>query len=139
VSTRRLLKYLSYALILLGYAVATSILLYEIKMEGSKSYQYTTFWIAHFFTYVFVGVLLGLSVASCQWKKTGKWKINAEKLLCLGLPALFFASIYLNYGYLSHLPILARFAGRVISMGAGFIEIAQAVFGYVLVTSFYRQ
>jgi len=85
--------------------------------------------------FIIVGMLFGLEYFIAERKKSGKWKVNFEKLLILGLPSFYIS--------LSSLPYLNLYLW--INVGVPwvdpygiFADISKAILGYVILTSWYK-
>ncbi|WP_157911703.1 hypothetical protein [Alteribacter populi] len=79
-----------------------------------------------------IGILLGLPRLIKEFNKRGKWTINVEKLVFVGIPMLyltlyFFLSVYI--------PVLTV-SGSQLLLGNDFTLIASLIFGYVVISSF---
>ncbi|MFZ7120990.1 MAG: hypothetical protein ACOWWH_08590 [Eubacteriaceae bacterium] len=80
--------------------------------------------------YIIFGMILGIEYLLNQKKLEGKWKINLSKLLIMGIPSLFFASHhYITIVGINIFPTI---------LNSMFLILWQILFGYVVVTSFYK-
>ncbi len=88
-----------------------------------------------------IGVLLGVEHLISEYNKVGKWTISHSKLVFMGIPSLYFSLAI----PLSFLPILHdTFLLYPISIlmgydGEGFLTIFKVIFGYTIITSFYKK
>lgn len=91
------------------------------------------------FLKICIGLVLGLDQIVRNISKEGKWKINIPKLILMSLPSLFFATLLLiaSFGLpiFTVSPLENFFKSGYITILA---SIFQIVFGYSLVTSFYK-
>ena len=83
-----------------------------------------------------IGVALGLEHLWIQAKEKGRWRMNGGRFIILGIPALYLSSMYI----ISNIPNMNGLAWPVYKIfgNASFISIFQIIFGYVLITSFYK-
>lgn len=87
---KRVLFYLLYAvsfIILIRLGITYS---FELKAFISKAYNPYLSWGFDTVLSVLIGLMLGLPEFIRRYKKPGKWRIQWERLLIVGLPALFF-------------------------------------------------
>lgn len=137
-SAKQAVKYFTFTITSFGYILIASYGLNVLKQIGQRNFNYTSYWMFHFFAYVLFGVLLAIfSFLDTQLNRNGKWMVNIEKLIFIGIPAFFFACSYLIYYQIIYLPILIGIMNIIIHYGA-FIEIMQVIFGYILISSFYK-
>ncbi|HHY26118.1 MAG TPA: hypothetical protein GX523_05075 [Desulfitobacterium dehalogenans] len=94
---KRILFYLLYAvsfIILIQFGI-TYIL--KLKLLTSKTYNPYPSWTFKIALSVLIGLILGLPEFIRRYKKPGKWRIQWERLLIVGLPALFFTFSHFIY------------------------------------------
>lgn len=88
--------------------------------------------------YIIVGILLGLEYFISTLRKEGNWRVNLPKIVCMGIPSLYFCIIYCFNNYYNRektffypLHAFSRFNEFVIS-------IFPLILGYSIITSFYK-
>lgn len=139
-------KWLKY----LGYILLIVVLIYLDGHVGykQKNYQEQTFnlslsyFVISMIIKIGIGLLLGLEHISNEMKKEGSWKINLPKILLMVIPSLYFSmSYFFMYLYNDNLiyGILTYPASLFMRNGSGYIIIFQLLFGYLFITSFYKQ
>lgn len=75
-----------------------------------------------------IGIILGMEHLLQQFKADGKWKVNWEKLINMGLPSLFLSLSYIW---------IKQFPGYLFLDNIELLSVtASIVFGYSLITSF---
>ena len=139
---RAFFKYLFYILIIFGL----------IQLNGFISNEFQIDWKADFkpnISYLFIilminlviGVVLGFGHFLRQMRNDGRWKLNLLKLLLVGLPSLFFSLntilIVLQVKYIGM--TCFNIMTYVFHNTSDYVFIFQIVFGYILITSFYRK
>jgi hypothetical protein len=95
-----------------------------------------------FLIFASIGLIIGIEHLLSEISKQGQWKICLPKIILLGLPSLYFSLGYIIYcsnilifcQYL-YQPILTITIGQKLG---NFIELFQFIFGYVIITSFYK-
>lgn len=84
-----------------------------------------------------IGVVLGLEYFTRQMKKIGSWKINISKLVFMALPSLYLSiSMFIYFAKVPVLSIPLEFLFQTSYIDV--TSIFQLIFGYSLVTSFYK-
>lgn len=89
---------------------------------------------------VSIGLVLGLEHLTNEMKKVGTWRINLPKIVVLVIPSLFF-SVSLWVGFVPSEILQTIFTKSVFQLfgnNIGFIPIFQILFGFFLITSFYK-
>ncbi len=132
----KMIKYLVYALVLFGFLLSSQHVIKEFRRMASITYNTYPFIYVSIFSSILMGVLIGLEVLLKEAGKGGRWKIDAEKLLFLGLPSLYF-----TFKSFIPLPVFSRalplpFLPHV---NPETISIVAIILGYALVTSFYKK
>ncbi len=134
-----MLKYLAFALVLYGLFIGSQFLiesllkLYRMTYQGGR-----TVWCVMMLTSMLIGVLLGMEN---PWgtvsEKKGYWKINWQRFLIIGIPALV---IIINFIiYLFGIPsFLLKFSIGNIITRSEFVMMNSLILGYTLSSSFYR-
>jgi hypothetical protein len=137
------LKYLIY-IVLIGvviYLKGFLEIIYQKKMKETFNLEvYVYMFVIMALTTVAVGVVLGLEYFLAQVKTSGKWKVNVPKIVLLGIPSLYISSFYIlafSVGEKAS-SFLVTPIFRLFRNTTSFIPIFQIVFGYVLITSFYK-
>jgi len=80
---------------------------------------------------VLLGIILGLEHFIAEWKKEGCWRINFWRIIFLSLPMAYFAfSMLISMVFKIPIPslIMYRDTGTITAV----------LFGYFIITSFYR-
>lgn len=136
---KRILKYCCLLVITFLYILIMSRILEHTKAMFMQNFN-NKYFIIQFFAYSGLGVIIGLiDYSNVESKKPGKWKVNIEKIIFFGIPTSFLACANLFYYQVipfSH--ILNEISWRTIYLSA-FIPVIQFIFGYILVTSFYKE
>ena len=135
------LKYLIYIALLLliiaakGY-VGNLFTLY-FKQEYKPNYCYLVIIVL---INICIGVALGLEHLVREMRKEGIWKINLPKLIVVGMPALYIslAGIWIYSGIQFLQKIILYPLLFLLKYGSGPISLFQLIFGYVVITSFYK-
>lgn len=90
---------------------------------------------------VFVGAIIGLETLVNEWSRKGKWKLNLPKLILISIPSCYVSMLYFismaNNQKLNDIliaPLLKFFGGS-----SAFVLIFQIVFGYSLMTLFFKK
>ena len=135
------LKYLFYMAIIL---VTVSLRVYITKL--AKGFYNETFQMNFYLLIIIVlinmtlGLLLGLEHLLKEIKAEGTWKINLPKLILLGLPSLYCSianfSIYSPSKFLFY--FFAKPLWNLLSYDVNILSLFQLIFGYIIVTSFYK-
>ncbi|SHN56193.1 hypothetical protein [Desulfitobacterium chlororespirans] len=130
---KRVLFYLLYALsfiILIRLGITYS---FELKSFISKDYNPYPAWTFNIALSVLIGLMLGLPEFIRRYKKPGKWRIQWERLLIVGLPALFFTfSQFIFFSSLGKYPSLILSPWIYEKHG---VIICGILFGYTMIIS----
>lgn len=62
---------------------------YYFQSIQQETYRVVPWSIYATLTYLPIGIYLGLPLLIKEFKKTGKWKVNFQKLIIIGLPLLY--------------------------------------------------
>ncbi|TDT51281.1 hypothetical protein [Fonticella tunisiensis] len=88
-----------------------------------------------------IGLLLGLEHLINEINKEGTWIINSPKIVFMVLPSLYFSfAMFLYYSSIQFVRnILAYPVGILLESGTNFMHVFQLIFGYSIITSFYKR
>ncbi len=134
-----MLKYLAFALVLYGMFIGSQFLLEYLSELNSVTYQWgRTIYVVMILTSMLIGLLLGIeTLGRAASDEKGSWKINWQRFLILGIPALI---IVINF-ILSLFGIPSLFFMFTIwytLIKSEFVMMSSVILGYVLGSSFYR-
>lgn len=136
------IKYLVYTLLFFGLIYLDR---YIARLQSI--YQSETFspgviyFVMSMIVKIFIGLSLGLEYIGDEMKKVGKWKINLPKIILMVIPSLYF-SIPLFFYLIpneSLINILMKPAFIFAGGDLAFAPVFQILFGYFLITSFYKE
>ncbi len=134
-----ILKYLAFALVLYGLFIGSQFLMEHLSELNKSTYQWgRTIYVVMIFTSMLIGLLLGIeNLGRPASNEKGSWKINWQRFLILGLPALI---IIINFTLsLYGIPsLLFKFSKWYIFIKSEFIMMSSVILGYILGSSFYR-
>ncbi|UTR10468.1 hypothetical protein MM300_21795 [Evansella sp. LMS18] len=135
-SLKKSLAYLLFIVVFFVLFANIGELIFRLRQQISVTADLTP---SFYFPFLFIplGLLLGLPVLLSHLKENGSWKVKHEKLLFAGLPALFFTCYPLIYFYVPYV-ITPRFLD-IFVVNYDLTQISGLVFGYILITSFYRE
>ncbi|WP_077215209.1 hypothetical protein [Bacillus dakarensis] len=125
-------KYLTYAVGFIILLIFSGEIYSYFQGIQQDTYKLVPWSIYATLTYIPIGIYLGLPKLLKEKKKAGKWKINFQKLLFIGLPILYFVFYwYFPFSYpipefLVHTNIIFRHGGTIIV-------------GYILIDSFIKE
>ena len=85
------LKYLLYAVILICYITFSDKIITSLMNHTQTTYSPFLYILGSMIIFIVLGLLLGLESFISEMKKEGKWRINAPKVVFLGLPSLYFS------------------------------------------------
>ena len=135
------LKFLIYLIILI---VLVILRVYAAKLTREFYYKYFSMpfipLIVTILTNIALGLLLGFEHMLQEKQSGGTWKINFPKLVLLGLPMLY-CSIANFSMYSPNKILLYLFTYPMwwlINYDANILSVFQLIFGYVVITSFYK-
>ncbi|MDF2540750.1 MAG: hypothetical protein K0S47_468 [Herbinix sp.] len=90
---------------------------------------------------VLLGSLLGLEYLVKEIRSEGTWKINFPKFILLGLPSLYCSigifSIYFPNKFLLY--FFTKPLWSLLTYDVNILSLFQLMFGYIVVTSFYKE
>ncbi|SRR6056297_621737 len=93
------------------------------------------------FSYGGIGVILGFNHFTSERKKTGIWKVDWPKLIMLGVPSLFYSSLYVIGAYAN------PFFGRILFVPVKpllmndlwiIVCLFSLILGHTITTGFYK-
>ncbi len=79
-----------------------------------------------------IGLFLGFEYLILEYRKEGVWKVNLPKLILMVIPSLCISISWVLYYYGNNPAFL------LIKNSFGFVHIAPVVFGFSLITCFYK-
>lgn len=87
---------------------------------------------------ILLGAILGLEHIFNEKRKIGKWKLNAARLLILGLPMLILSLMFPIYfiGFARYFKIFDIFFNS--KNFDGYSIVFRLILGYIIITSFYK-
>ncbi|EHI99262.1 hypothetical protein CDLVIII_2661 [Clostridium sp. DL-VIII] len=93
------------------------------------------------FINVAIGLILGIEYLINEVKKEGILKLNLPKIIIMGVPSMYFSFAYL-IGYCNNefiqKTLLSYPIINLFDYDSSFISVSQIIFGYIIITSFYR-
>lgn len=122
-----------YLLYVLGFIVLLIVLgemNYYLDSRQQSTYNVYPWSLLAMLTYLPIGMYLGLPLLIKEFKKTGKWRVNVQKLILIGLPSLYLALSWLLPLFI---PAFLVHSHRLLSFG-GIIAM-----GYILIVSFTKE
>lgn len=131
--TEKAIRYLVYTLVLFGFLLISQHLIEEFRKIASITYNTYPYIYIYIFSSIFVGMLIGVETFLREAAKRGKWKINGEKLLFLGLP-----SLYLTFKSFIPFPVFSQKLPFLPYINPDIIPIVAIMLGYTFITSFYK-
>lgn len=133
------LKYLIYIVLIGLFVYFNCFMEVAFRKKMSETFKVEAYiFVIMALTTVAVGVVLGSEYFLTQMKESGKWKVNIPKLVVLGIPSLYLSAFYIIALSENAAPILVTPIFRLFHLTTSFIPLFQIVFGYVLITSFYK-
>jgi len=134
------LKYLIYILLIMGLIILHSYIGEQYEKIAKITFVYFSYRLIFLaFIYMLVGAMLGAESFFGEIKKAGQWKVNLPKLILVGIPSLYFALfVFLAYSPIKEIynPL---FKLNILIGGTGYITVFQVIFGYIVITSFYKR
>ncbi|MDO0824646.1 hypothetical protein [Desulfosporosinus nitroreducens] len=128
----KILTYILYVVVLFGFLSAGSWAMFMIKVWVGRNYRPIPGYIGFSIICIFLGVLLGLEHLVGEFRKDRNWSVNIVRLIIMGVPSGVFAF------YLLLLTLPIRFPSFLFNTSL-FYEFSGIVFGYTLMTSFYKK
>ena len=85
----------------------------------------------------FFGFVLGLKTFNNERKKGGNWKIDLLRIVILGIPSFIIGlyNVFLFWSYVW----AANFTAMILFDFSSFQLLMQILFGYAIITSFYKE
>lgn len=112
----------------------------HFKALAQDSIEFMPFFLAKFGIYVLIGLIVGLcDRLISEQKKGGKWRININKLVFLGIPLTLYSLSYLIYYGDLNVYVISKLLRPIIYSGPELVAAVQSILGYVLITSFYKE
>jgi uncharacterized integral membrane protein len=134
----RVIKYFAYAILLFGYLIFSETVLFAVRNTATVTFHLLPYYLAFYLIQILFGALLGLEQLIGQFRQSGRWRVNVEKIVFLGLPPLaFYAFWLLTYGLVIH-PTVNDFLVNYVMGGNLILGYAGVVLGYTLVTAFQK-
>jgi hypothetical protein len=134
-SGKKLLKYLLYIIILIGYLYVSTLILGLFKNASAATVNVILFYTVYYVLFIIFGLLLGLEHLISECMKGGRWTVNAEKAIFLGLlPLLLYVFCLLFYGQVIHLSANMN----LVILGPSFQSYIAIILGYALATIFVK-
>lgn len=134
------LKYCIYILLLSGLIFSKEYVIGKMEVVYSSTWgagvSYILLITMPLIFNLLIGLFIGIEYLTEEIKKIGRWKINMAKFILVGLPSLFFSFTY-HYAYINNTFVQSKLL-RYATLGTNFIPIFQIIFGYVVITSFYK-
>ncbi|KKM09706.1 hypothetical protein SY88_17340 [Clostridiales bacterium PH28_bin88] len=119
--------------------IISSRLLFKLRMsvQARPPVNILGLFLEYTLIYISVGILIGLDHLINEIRKQGRWALSIEKLILLGLPAVYlaFADIFWyseSLHFLLPSPLYLYVTGGRIQLFAG------VILGYTVMTSFYK-
>ena len=135
-SVKRLLKYLVYAILIFGYLILSQLVLFSVRNKTAAIFPPLPYDLAFLIIQILFGVLLGLEQLIGQFKQDGRWSVNVEKVVFLGLlPLAFYVFLFLTYRMVIH-PTVNDFFVDYVMGGTLILGYTGVVLGYTLATVF---
>lgn len=134
------LSYFLYTVILLSYIFFSNKIFRVLNEQRSNTFDFFPGLIWSTVIFVILGVLLGVEKFIMERRKEGHWEVNVPKVIFLGIPTLYLAfGVFLNYLPIEFVNQTLTYPIRFFLMdNSSYWAIFQMLFGYVVVTSFYK-
>ncbi|MTI81244.1 MAG: hypothetical protein FH758_10235 [Firmicutes bacterium] len=137
------LKYTIYTVLIIILVLSKEYVATQLKADFNETFRINLYFLTiAMFINVGIGLILGLEHLISEVKKDGTWKINLPKITIMGLPSLYFSLTYFlgfsNNQFLQKVFLVDPILSTLIKYGTNFILIFQLIFGYVVITSFYK-
>ena len=132
----KICRYIIYALVLFGFLLLSQQLLNEFQRMAGITYNVYPFIYASICCSILMGSLVGVDVILKEAQKGGKWGIDAEKLMFIGLPSFYFSfKSFIMLPVFS--PALSSSFSLYVNPETAFIS--ALIFGYSVTTSFHKK
>jgi len=133
VRTSKILTYIMYILVLLGALAVASWAMFMIKLWVGRNFTPIPGYIGYSVICILIGFLLGLEHIVKEFRKGGNWSVNVIRLIIMGVPSGVFAFyLALVFTIQIRLPSFLLYHNL-------FFEVSGIIFGYTLMTSFYKK
>jgi len=134
------LSYFLYLVIFSAYIFFSSKMFHILNEQRRNTFELVPGLIWSTVIFVVLGVLLGMEKFILERRKEGYWEVNLPKVILLGIPSLYLAfGVFLNYLPLEFATQTLTYPLRfVLESNSSFWSIFQMIFGYIVVTSFYK-
>ena len=104
-----------------------------LKEHSAETYNFISYIIYVPLLYIIIGIFLGLPTLIKENSKNGRWSFKLEKLIFVGLPAIYIALYPLIYAK-AHILMLPNYISTVL-LSSEIYFIAALIFGYILITA----
>ena len=134
---RKIIVLIVMTLLLFGVCVGEKLVkTYQLNgLEGPGTFSIQAVLILQFILYFIAGMIFGMEKLLSERKKIGRWRIGLTRLILVGVPTFLM-------GILTILTITFSFIPELLSLSFVnfnlFVNFMQMVFGYVIITSFYK-
>jgi len=130
-----------YAVLLFTVMMVVFYIEMRIRERVATEFNYLTKIIYIAISYPIVGAMIGLPNLWKQFNEEGLWKVNAPRMIFLGLPSFVIANFVFAATFLPNetIMLLASKNFMLLSMSDVITYVFQILFGFVLVTSFYKK
>jgi hypothetical protein len=135
------LKYFVYIVLILVLLYIRDYIVYQSQSYSKMNFRFNINYIILIaIINMLIGISFGLQYLFNEYKKIGRWKINFPKIILMGIPTFYFSiSYFLLYSKNQFINnIIAYPIFRLMHSGSGFITIFQIIFGYIIITSFFK-
>ncbi|MBZ4645459.1 MAG: hypothetical protein PWR27_1405 [Petroclostridium sp.] len=133
----RIKKSIIYLLILLVYIYSTQWLLKYFHNIKGKTFIHFPYFYSSIIISILFGMIINIDYIVNEIKKQGKWKVNLEKLVLVGIPSLFLI-FYETIYYLMDFSFLPSFL-KLILYSESFEIFTSILLGHILITSIYKE
>ncbi|WP_218780453.1 hypothetical protein [Bacillus sp. EAC] len=103
-----------------------------LKQHTAETYNFIPMIIYAPLLYIIIGILLGLPTILKENSKSGRWAFKLEKLVFVGVPALYIALYPLIYAK-ARILMLPNYISTVL-LSSEIYLVAALIFGYILIT-----
>jgi hypothetical protein len=131
---REVLRLLAFALAFFGICASEDYVKF-LRGAGIGLY-YPYFYLSlQFVNFCAAGMVFGMENLLRERKAEGRWKVNLGRLFILGVPSFLLGAYFILWS-MSLLPLPANLTFLDLAL---FVKLTQMLFGYTVVTSFYKQ
>ncbi|AET69097.1 hypothetical protein Desor_3617 [Desulfosporosinus orientis DSM 765] len=129
----KILIYLLYVLVLLGSLAAAGWGFFTIKVWIGRHYRPLPGMAGYCLICIVIGLLLGLEHFLKEFRKQGRWTVNLIRLVIMGIPSGISAFyLVLSFAFSLKIPSFMTYSTL-------FYEFSGLIFGYTIMTSFYKK